>query len=78
MTDIDLEATLDDVRAVTLSGDLELPDAVEDPAVKEIKTEFPAIGFFVYGQASEEELRQLGERHKRELEKIREQAANIE
>ncbi len=66
----DMSRFLDDVRAVTLSGDLELPDAVLDPVVKEIKTEFPAIGFFVYGLASEEELRVLAERHKRELEKI--------
>ena len=66
----DMSRFLDDVRAATLSGDLELPDAVEDPVVKEIKTEFPAIGFFVYGQASEDELRVLAERHKREVEKI--------
>ena len=66
----DMSRFLDDVRAVVLSGDLELPEAAEDPVVKELTTEFPAIGFFVYGMASEEELRQLAERHKRELEKI--------
>jgi len=66
----DMSRFLDDVRAVTISGDLELPDAVRDPAVKEIKSEFPALGFFVYGQADDEDLRLLAERHKRELERI--------
>ena len=66
----DMGRFVDDVRAGVLSGDLDLPDAVEDPIAKEIKTEWPAIGVFVYGHATEEELRVLSERHKRELEKI--------
>ena len=66
----DMSRFLDDVRAAVQSGDLELPEAVEDPVIKEIKTEFPAIGFFVYGQASDEDLRVIAEEHKRRLERI--------
>ena len=67
---VDMARFLDDVRSAVLGGDLELPDAVDDPVVREIKTEFPAIGFFVYGKASAEELRVLAERHQRNLERI--------
>jgi multidrug efflux pump subunit AcrB len=66
----DMSRFLDDVRAAVSSGDLELPEASEDPVITEIKTEFPAIGFFVYGQAGEDQLRVLAERHQRALEKI--------
>jgi multidrug efflux pump subunit AcrB len=60
---------LDDIRAA-MSRDLEFPDEVEDPVVKEIKTEFPVIAVFVYGTASEEALRSEAERHKRAIEQI--------
>ncbi len=66
----DMSRFVDDVRAAVQSGDLELPDDVEDPIVKEIKTEFPAIGVFVYGQASDDDLRVIAEEHKRQLERI--------
>lgn len=60
---------LDDVRAA-MSRDLEFPDEVEDPIVKEIKSEFPVIAVFVYGTASEADLRVEAERHKRAIEEI--------
>jgi multidrug efflux pump subunit AcrB len=69
-TGTDMSTFMDDARAAVQSGDLELPEDVEDPIVKEIKTEFPAIGFYVYGRASEDELRVMAEDHKRELERI--------
>ncbi|MDE0896589.1 MAG: efflux RND transporter permease subunit, partial [Planctomycetota bacterium] len=61
---------LDDVRAA-MSSDLEFPGEVEDPVVKEIKTEFPVIAVFVYGTASEADLRREAERHKRVIEQIK-------
>ena len=60
---------LDDVRAA-MSRDLEFPDEVEDPIVKDIKSEFPVIAVFVYGTASEADLRVEAERHKRAIEEI--------
>ena len=68
--DTDMQRMLDDVRAAIQSGDLELPEDVDDPVVKEIRSEFPAIAVFVYGNESEEVLRQLADDTKRELEKI--------
>lgn len=69
-TGTDMGSFVEDVRTAVRSGDLELPDDAEEPAVREIKAEFPVIGFFIYGQASEEDLRQLAEGHKRALERI--------
>ena len=66
----DIRRFVDDVRAGVQSGDLELPEAAEDPRVREIKSEFPAIGVFVYGHASDDELRARAERLERQLEKI--------
>ncbi len=61
---------LDDVRAAVQSGDLELPPDVDDPVVREVKSEFPVIGFYVYGHADEAELRRIAEEQRRELEQI--------
>ncbi len=66
----DMQRMLDDVRAAIQSGDLELPDEVDDPVVDEIRSEFPAIAVFIYGNESEEELRRIADDTKRELEKI--------
>ncbi|MEM7306952.1 MAG: efflux RND transporter permease subunit [Planctomycetota bacterium] len=66
----DMSRFVDDVRAAILSGDLELPEEAEDPIVDELKSEWLVIGVFLYGYASEAELRELAQRHKRELEKI--------
>ncbi|MCZ6597294.1 MAG: efflux RND transporter permease subunit [Planctomycetota bacterium] len=66
----DMSRVVDDVRAAVQSGDLELPEVVEDPVVREIKAEWQVIGVFVFGYAPELELRRIADRHKRELEKI--------
>ena len=66
----DMRRFVEDVRTASQSGDFELPEASEDPRVREIRSEFPAIAVFVYGHASDDDLRQLAERHKRELERI--------
>ena len=66
----DMRRFVDDAQTAVQGGDLELPDDAEDPRVKEMKSEFPAIGVFVYGHADDEDLRLLAERHKREIEKI--------
>jgi multidrug efflux pump subunit AcrB len=66
----DMRRFVDDVRAGVQGGDLELPEAAEDPRVREIKSEFPAIGIFVFGHVDDEELRLLAERLERDLEKI--------
>lgn len=66
----DMSRMLEDVRAALQSGDLELPDDVDDPVVDEIRSEFPAIAVFVYGYESEDMLRRIAEDTKRGLEKI--------
>ena len=66
----DLRQFLDDVRVAADRVEEELPDEVEDVLVEEVKTEWPAIAVFVYGHANELELREVAERHKRELESI--------
>ena len=60
---------LDDVRAA-MSRDLELPAEAEEPVVEEIRSEFPVIAVFVYGTASEDDLRREAERHERAIEAI--------
>lgn len=60
---------LDDLRAA-MARNLDFPDEVEDPEIREIKAEFPVIAVFVYGTASEEVLRREAERHQRGLEAI--------
>ncbi len=69
-TGTDMDRFVEDIRTAVRSGDVELPEDAEEPLVKEIKAEFPVIGFFIYGQASEEQLRSLAEEHKRQLERI--------
>jgi len=60
---------LDDVRAA-MARNLDFPDEVEDPEIREIKAEFPVIAVFVYGTATEEVMRLEAERHERGLEAI--------
>ncbi|MFT7462053.1 MAG: multidrug efflux pump subunit AcrB [Pseudohongiellaceae bacterium] len=60
---------LDGVRSA-LARDLEFPEEVEDPLVREIVSEFPVISVFVYGTASEDVLRREAELHERAIERI--------
>jgi len=66
----DMDRFLNDVRSAVQSGGLGLPDDAQEPVIREIRSEFPAIAVFIYGSASEEELAEIGTRHRRELEQI--------
>ncbi|HJM56498.1 MAG: hypothetical protein CMJ98_04850 [Planctomycetes bacterium] len=62
--------TLEDVRDAVRRETSELPDQTEDPRVQEVENVFPVVAVFVYGTASEAELRDLAEEHRRGLEAI--------
>jgi multidrug efflux pump subunit AcrB len=66
----DMSRLLADVRAALQSGRLELPDEAEEPAVREVETQFPVIAVYVYGWLPEEDLRALAEDHQRALEEL--------
>ena len=59
-----------DVRAGVNRARVDLPDEVEPSLIREIKTQFPVIGIYVYGWRDREELRKIAEEHRRELEEI--------
>lgn len=67
--DADVSDFLEDARAAVDRED-ELPEDVEDPVVDEIENEFPAIAVYIYGNASDEELREIAERHQHALEAL--------
>lgn len=68
-TGADLRRFLDDVRSA-VDRDLGFPDEVEEPLVREIESEFPAIAVLVYGDAPEDVLRERAERVERDLERL--------
>jgi multidrug efflux pump subunit AcrB len=61
---------LDDVRASVNRAAGDLPDEVDPSIVRELKTNFPVIGVYVYGWRGREELRRIAEDHRRELDEI--------
>ncbi len=65
----DMRGFLDDLRTA-VDRDHGFPEEVEEPEMREVKSEFPAIAVLVYGTASEPELREFAEDLKRELERV--------
>ncbi len=65
----DARTFLDDVRTA-VDRDHGFPAEVEEPEIREVKSEFPAIAVLVYGTASEPELREYAEDLKRRLERV--------
>lgn len=61
---------LDEVRAGVQRAKGELPDDVEEPWIREVKSAFPVIAVYVYGWSELDELRHLAEDQQRELEEI--------
>jgi multidrug efflux pump subunit AcrB len=61
---------LEDVRDAVRRKTSELPEQAKDPRVQKVESVFPVIAVFVYGTASEGELRRLAEKHRRGLEAI--------
>jgi len=59
-----------EVRSAVSRGDVELPEDVDDPWVREVENVFPVISVYVYGWASEAQLRALAEHHARQLEAL--------
>jgi multidrug efflux pump subunit AcrB len=66
----DPSETLEDVRDAVRRETSELPEQAEDSRVQKIDNVFPVVAVFVYGTASEIELRGLAEEHRRRLEAI--------
>jgi len=66
----DPSETLEDVRDAVRRETSELPEQAEDSRVQKIDNVFPVVAVFVYGTASEVELRGLAEEHRRRLEAI--------
>ena len=65
----DTRTFLDDLRTA-VDRDHGFPVEVEEPEIREVKSEFPAIAVLVYGTASEPELRDYADDLKRRLERI--------
>ena len=61
---------LDEVRAGVQRAKGVLPDDVEEPWIREVKTQFPVIAVYVYGWGELDDLRLMAEDHRRELEEI--------
>ena len=68
--DADVASVVEEARAGVTGGDVELPEDVDDPRVREVKSEFPVIAVFVYGEADAEQLRLVAEEEQRILEQI--------
>ena len=68
--DTDISEFLNEVRASVSRARSELPDDADEPAIREIRTQFPVIAVYVYGWGEREELRRIAEDHQRGLEEI--------
>ena len=66
----DISDFLDEVRAAVQRAESELPEEVDEPWIREVKTQFPVIAVYVYGWAEQDDLRLLAEDQRRELEEI--------
>ena len=63
----DTSEFLDEVRSRVQSGALRLPEESENPSVKELKTEFPAIAIAVHGSVDDGVLRDAAKELQAEL-----------
>jgi multidrug efflux pump subunit AcrB len=61
---------LDEVRAAVQRAESELPAEIDEPWIREVKTQFPVIAVYVYGWAEPDDLRLLAEDQRRGLERI--------
>jgi multidrug efflux pump subunit AcrB len=66
----DISGFLDEIRAAVQRAESQLPAEVDEPWIREVKTQFPVIAVYVYGWAEQDDLRLLAEDQRRELEEI--------
>jgi len=66
----DISSFMDEVRAAVQRAEAELPGEVDEPWIREVKTQFPVVAVYVYGWAEQDDLRLMAEDHRRELEEI--------